>query len=835
MDMGRIGTTAAAAAGLAAWLGGCSGESTFTFDAPESAASFVSGTGTVDEASGVATIVVALATSLPELTEELSVEIADLGSGTATAGDDYASFVATRVTFPVGSQSGATQIVNLTAIADRLVEGPDETVRLTLRNALGGAAFGIVEHVLSIEDAQEATVQFTQGTTLTADESSTTYPLSIELDLPPVTTLAYNIDLIVSDDGTGNATPGADYAAVAPQAVSFPAGSSDGASVGLSVQVLDDTDLEGAEFFALALGGEDLAQVSGGGAVRHVVSITDDEAPPTPAFTASSGPTGNETSHASGDAIDLGTQVNGVGPSVGTVVVVRNQGAGDMDLGTPVLAGSDATDFSIEVEGASNPAFSGFRAPDPGRAVDVATPFVRRAALPDGQEDPLPGVALLMDEAVALGLDGIDQVRMHGVPLPDLGDVTLVLDRRPLPIATDAVLSIDGQAVTGGPRALISDLSLWSGRVAEIPGAKAFLVLGPQGPEGRVELPFGIGRTIHVTTERPPTADGDPAQVRIVHEADLADFPAFDRPPLCGGAALVPGDTPDLDLEPLTAGTPTTSGLVTAANCRLAIETDYQLFQRFGSAADLTNYVTSLVAAVSDVYMESVQTTLSIAYLGVHTSSSDPWSTPDGSGDAGDMLDEFRAAWNASGWPVTADLAHFLSGASLGGGVAYVNVLCSQTFGYGVSANLVGNINWGTWTGNAGSFTWDFVVVAHELGHNFGASHTHEYCPPIDTCFDNCNGSTACSQGTLMSYCHTCGGMDNIDLEFHPNIANIMRRRVDASCLGDAVMQPGDSVTYRVRFGPESGTGGKAATLTFDHNAPNAADPFVLNLSGTSQ
>ncbi|MEO0664086.1 MAG: M12 family metallo-peptidase, partial [Planctomycetota bacterium] len=174
-------------------------------------------------------------------------------------------------------------------------------------------------------------------------------------------------------------------------------------------------------------------------------------------------------------------------------------------------------------------------------------------------------------------------------------------------------------------------------------------------------------------------------------------------------------------------------------------------------------------------------------------SSSDPWSTPETpGGDTGDMLSEFRSAWNSSGWPVSADLAHFLSGDNLGGGIAYVNVLCNSSFGYGVSANLNGNINWGSWTGAAGSFTWDFVVVAHELGHNFGTGHTHSYCPPIDVCYDNCSASTSCSQGTIMSYCHTCGGMDNIDLRFHQQVANVMRQRVESSCLGDAAMGTGD-------------------------------------------
>jgi hypothetical protein len=96
--------------------------------------------------------------------------------------------------------------------------------------------------------------------------------------------------------------------------------------------------------------------------------------------------------------------------------------------------------------------------------------------------------------------------------------------------------------------------------------------------------------------------------------------------------------------------------------------------------------------------------------------------------------------------------------------VAYLSQVCG-TYQYGVAGHLAGgfpsplqNYNWGN---------WDLMVTAHELGHNFGAPHTHDVAPQIDGC-----GTGNCAQafgGTIMSYCHACnGGMSNIQLAFHP-------------------------------------------------------------------
>jgi len=115
----------------------------------------------------------------------------------------------------------------------------------------------------------------------------------------------------------------------------------------------------------------------------------------------------------------------------------------------------------------------------------------------------------------------------------------------------------------------------------------------------------------------------------------------------------------------------------------------------------------------------------------------------------------------AEGLPATGNvnLVHSLSTRSLGGGIAYLGGLYSpQYYGYGVSGSLRGNFN-----------KWDLVVVAHELGHNFGAEHTHEMTPQVDTCGNSCPADA--SGATIMSYCHLCsGGLNNIDFVFHPEV-----------------------------------------------------------------
>ncbi len=827
MDFGRARTSTAlgrATLCTAGFLLAACGGGGSEVSAPPTTASFTTTGGTVAEGAAPLSMTVVLHTTFAALTEAATIDVVDTGMGSAASGSDYAAFTPVTITFPIGAVDGDTQTVPFAATGDLLVEGVSETVRFGLQNGVYGVAAGVVTFTATVTDVDVATIQFDLASSLTADESLVARDVFVELDLPPSTTLGVAVTALVSDAGGGTATSGVDYGAVPAQTVTFAAGSVDGATQTMSVLILDDATIESDETVRLSLSMPGAGSTIGATSL-HVLSIQDDDATGAPAFVATEGVTGVENALAYDALVSLGSQTVGAGPNAGTLVRVANAGGSLMDLGAPQLSGTNPNDFDVVVESAPlQPP------PGPGQAGFVLAP---EALVPFTALETADGAELTfaLDASRLAALQLMPRATLHAFPVPGMDDVTLDLRQLRLPFATDAVLRVDGVDVPGGLAGAVGDLSVWSGSVLEMPGSRAFLSFSSQGARGFLELPLAVDRYVHVATLSGPGANGEPATCSVVRTPDLAAF-AAGTPDICAGERFVPGTTQQFELDASAFLPPSES--LTASDCRIAIETDYQLFQRFPSTLAASTYVTQLMAAISDQYFTDVQTTVSIAYLGLYSSVSDPWLSQDSGGDTGDLLDEFQNAWVTNGWPVSANLAHFISGAGLGGGIAYVNVLCNQSFGFGVSGNINGSINWGTWTGAPANFTWDFVVVAHELGHNFGSSHTHSYCPPLDLCYANCNGTTACSQGTIMSYCHTCGGMDNIDLDFHPVTANIMRAAVNGSCLGLSALGVGDYVQYRVRFNPLTATGQRDANLTFSHDAPNVTQPFRIRLRGTA-
>jgi hypothetical protein len=206
-------------------------------------------------------------------------------------------------------------------------------------------------------------------------------------------------------------------------------------------------------------------------------------------------------------------------------------------------------------------------------------------------------------------------------------------------------------------------------------------------------------------------------------------------------------------------------------------ECDYKLYTDKGSSTtSVTNYVTGFFNQISTLYAnENVGIAISQIYV---WTSTDPYASY---GSTSSVLNAFRTT---RGTNFTGNLAHFLSTRNLGGGIAYLDVICFKSYAHGVSAinNSYQNVP---------TFSWTVQVVTHELGHNLGSWHTQSCNWPsgaLDNCYSTeggCSpGPPPTNGGTIMSYCHLTSYGINFNNGFGPVPGNHIRNKVlTAACL----------------------------------------------------
>ncbi|MHA7814810.1 MAG: M12 family metallo-peptidase [Phycisphaerales bacterium] len=379
------------------------------------------------------------------------------------------------------------------------------------------------------------------------------------------------------------------------------------------------------------------------------------------------------------------------------------------------------------------------------------------------------------------------------------------------------VLTDDAQLVVGTKDGMIDlprpEVILLSGIVAGDANSRAFISLSPYGTNGYIEQ---HGEMVSISTGPYELEKNLEQAIRTAHMADMINPNAVTHG--CGytngDAAFEPMGLPD---QSASAASP--RGGTTCRIAGIAVETDYEFTDRLfnGNTNAAAAYLVSLVAAISEIYERDVDARLAIPYLRVWADNSDPYEAT-----TGDPLDQVRNHWNASMGHVERTVTHMFTGRenTSYGGVAYVGVLCNESYGYGVSAHLDGSFPYPLVDHNYGN--WDVIVAAHELGHNFGTGHTHSYSPPIDGC-----GSGDCSDpygGTIMSYCHGCsGGLSNIVLEFHPRVKNtIINFMNNANC--DLISE---GVTAAEDFA-ETLEGTAVEIDALSNDLIQSCDPFVL-------
>jgi len=149
----------------------------------------------------------------------------------------------------------------------------------------------------------------------------------------------------------------------------------------------------------------------------------------------------------------------------------------------------------------------------------------------------------------------------------------------------------------------------------------------------------------------------------------------------------------------------------------LAIETDYEYYQRYGDYAGY--YVQQSVNRANGILERELFLTLQLTSTFYWTTADDPYTSE----DTPHLLTEFINRWNSQMGYVQRDLAGLISGKGLDSGQAnsYGSV-CSATRSYFVIPDLNGSAQGDN-------------VFAHEVSHLFGSLHDEDYglgaqCPP---------------------------------------------------------------------------------------------------------
>ncbi|MET0624569.1 MAG: zinc-dependent metalloprotease family protein [Pyrinomonadaceae bacterium] len=170
---------------------------------------------------------------------------------------------------------------------------------------------------------------------------------------------------------------------------------------------------------------------------------------------------------------------------------------------------------------------------------------------------------------------------------------------------------------------------------------------------------------------------------------------------------------------------------------QIATEADFEYFSSFGpgaSVAQVNADILDIFTQVDAIYEAQLGIHIHIVFQRVWTSNTDPYTLT----TATPALNEFRLAYNQSftnaGQAAPArDLTHMFTGKTFLNaqgnpsgtiGIAYISVACiSPANSYGISQSKFST-----------STARRVAVTAHELGHNFGASHPNQDIPVPPGC-----------------------------------------------------------------------------------------------------
>ena len=226
----------------------------------------------------------------------------------------------------------------------------------------------------------------------------------------------------------------------------------------------------------------------------------------------------------------------------------------------------------------------------------------------------------------------------------------------------------------------------------------------------------------------------------------------------CASAVIPDAITAESTTDDSDTIPPTREAIVSVME--LAVEADYEYYQQFGPLT--LAQIETVMNEVDGIYQAELGIAIELVNVTIWDEVDDPFTTDDASA----LLGELRSHWLNDNAAIDRDLVHLFTGRDLDGstvGIAYLGVVCSNGFGYGLSQRL--------------NPAYDPLVVAHEIGHNLGADHDPTGTPDRYIMYpsissQNLDEFSAESEDEVDSYLAGVGCMHQADTEDPGGIGN---------------------------------------------------------------